>query len=149
MRKGQTNTRFGLTVYPKKPLIIAHSGVSRATRCLKVVRSLLHLAYFVYARSESPGEVMHTCWLVGAFAPRRCYKNHFLCWQIYSIIFFIVDHLFYFLIQYIIWNLKFGNIVRAHISRLASLLVIQINSRCPFLTMGSKLLRYTGIFTGE
>ena len=35
----------------EKPLIIAHSGVSRATRCLKVVRSLLQLAYFVYARS--------------------------------------------------------------------------------------------------
>ena len=30
MRKGHTNTRFGLTAYPKKPLIIAHSGVSRA-----------------------------------------------------------------------------------------------------------------------
>ena len=47
--------RFGLIAYPKKPLIIAHSGVSRETRCLKVVRSLLQLAYFVYARSESPG----------------------------------------------------------------------------------------------
>ena len=30
MRKGHANTRFGLTAYPKKPLIIAHSGVSRA-----------------------------------------------------------------------------------------------------------------------
>ena len=30
MRKGHTNTRFGLTAYPKKPLINAHSGVSRA-----------------------------------------------------------------------------------------------------------------------
>ena len=42
-----------------KPLIIAHSGVSRGTRCLKVFRRLLQLAYFVYASSESPGEVMH------------------------------------------------------------------------------------------
>ena len=42
--------------------------------------------------------------------------------------------------------LKFRNIDRAHISRLVSLLVIQINSRCLFLTMGSKLLQvYTGI----
>ena len=49
--------RFGFIAYPKKPLIIAHSGVSRETRCLKVVRSLLQLAYFVNARSESPGEV--------------------------------------------------------------------------------------------
>ena len=39
--------RFGFILYPKKPLIIAHSGVSRETRCLKVVRSLLQLAYFV------------------------------------------------------------------------------------------------------
>ena len=32
--------------YLKKPLIIAHSDVSRETRCLKVVWSLLQLAYF-------------------------------------------------------------------------------------------------------
>ena len=56
----------------EKPLIIAHSGVSRETRCLKVVRSLLQPAYFVYARSEIPGEVMRTYRLVGAFATRRC-----------------------------------------------------------------------------
>ena len=60
----------------EKPLIIAHSGVSRETRCLKVVRSLLQLAYFVYPRSESTGEVMCTCRLVGAFVTRRCNKNH-------------------------------------------------------------------------
>ena len=52
----------------KKPLIIAHSGEFRETRCLKVVRSLFQLAYFVYARSESPDEVMRTCGLVGTFA---------------------------------------------------------------------------------
>ena len=51
--------RFGLIAYQKKLLIITHSGVSRETRCLKVVWSLLQLAYIVYARSESPGEVMH------------------------------------------------------------------------------------------
>ena len=63
--------RFGLITYPKKPLIIAHSGMSRQTRCLKVVWSLLQLANFVYARSEIPGEVMRTYRLVGAFASRR------------------------------------------------------------------------------
>ena len=43
-------------------------------------KSLLQLAYFVYAKSESPGEVMRTCRLVGAFATRRCNKNHhFVC----------------------------------------------------------------------
>ena len=58
--------RFGLIAYPKKPLIISHSGVSREVGCLKVVWSLLQLAYFVHARSECPGEVMSTCRLVGA-----------------------------------------------------------------------------------
>ena len=72
--------RFGLIAYPKKPLIIAHSGVSSDTRCLKEFQSLLQLAYFVYARTESPGEVMRTCRLVGAFATRGCNKNHhFVC----------------------------------------------------------------------
>ena len=47
--------RFGLILYPKKPLIVAHSDMSRETRCLKVVWGLLQLAYFVHARSESPG----------------------------------------------------------------------------------------------
>ena len=70
--------KFGLIAYPKKPLIIAHSGVSREIRCLKVVQSLLQLAYFVCARSESPGEVMRTFRLVGAFATGRCDKNHHL-----------------------------------------------------------------------
>ena len=70
--------RFGLIAYPKKPLVIAHSGVSREIRCPKVFRSLLQLAYFVFARSESPGEVMLTCRLVGAFATRLCNKNHHL-----------------------------------------------------------------------
>ena len=70
--------RFDLIAYPKKPLIIAHSGMSRETRCLKSVRSLLQLAYFVYARSESPSEVMRTYRFVGAFATRGCNKNHHL-----------------------------------------------------------------------
>ena len=70
--------RFGLITYPQKPLIIAHSGLSKGTRCLKVVRSLLQLAYFVYASSESPGEVMHTCSIVVAFATRCGNKNHHL-----------------------------------------------------------------------
>ena len=67
--------RFGLIAYPKKPLIIAHSGVPRETSCLKVVLGLLQLAYFVYERSETPGEVMRTCRLLGAFATRQFNKN--------------------------------------------------------------------------
>ena len=53
--------RFDLIVYPQNQLINAHFAVSRGTRCLKVVQSFLQLAYFVYSRSESPGEVMRTC----------------------------------------------------------------------------------------
>ena len=70
--------RVGLIAYPKKPLIIAHSGVSRETRCLKVVWSLIQLAYIVYTRGESPGKVMRSCRLVGAFATGRCNMNHHL-----------------------------------------------------------------------
>ena len=56
--------RLCLIAYPQEPLIIAQFAVSRGTRCLKVVLSLLQLAYFVYAKSESLGEVMRTCRLV-------------------------------------------------------------------------------------
>ena len=52
--------RFGLIAYPLKTIIIAHSGVSRGTRCLKVGWSLLLLAHIVYVKNESPGKVMHT-----------------------------------------------------------------------------------------
>ena len=46
----------------------------------EVVWSFLQLACIVYARSESPGEVMRTCRLVGALATRLCNKNHhFVC----------------------------------------------------------------------
>ena len=96
MRKGHTNTRFGLTAYPKK----AFNNRSFWRVQSEVVWSLLQCAYIVYARSESPGEIMRTCRLVRAFATHRCNKNHhFVCWPIYSIN----------------WN-----IVRAHISRLVS-----------------------------
>ena len=45
--------RFGVTAYPKKPLIIAHSCVSRATRCPKDVQSLRQLAYFINAKAKA------------------------------------------------------------------------------------------------
>ena len=72
--------RFGLIAYPKKPVIIAHYGVSRENRCLKVVWSLLQLAYFGKARREKPGEAMRIYRVVGAFATRQCNKNrHLVC----------------------------------------------------------------------
>ena len=69
---------FDLIAYPQKPLIIALSGVSRGTRCLKVVWSLLQLAFFVYARSISSGEAMRVCRLVGALATHGCNMNQLL-----------------------------------------------------------------------
>ena len=130
--------------YPQKPLIMAQSAVSRGTRCLKVVWSLLQPAYFAYARSKNPGEVMRTCRLIGASATRRCNKNqHLVCWPIYTTFEqrkcdknFIADHYFLFLFSVIIliWIVKISNIVWAYMSILVSVHVIQINSKCPFLT---------------
>ena len=53
--------RFGLIVYPKKSLIIAHAGMSRETRCLKVVWSLLKLAYFVREAKALARSCVHAC----------------------------------------------------------------------------------------
>ena len=98
--------RFGLIAYPKKPLIIAHSGVSRETRCLKVVRSLLQFVYFVYARSESLGEVMRTVH-AGSSEPSPhadVIRTIISCADQFIVLFFHCGPLFYFLIQY--YNLK-------------------------------------------
>ena len=95
--------RFGLIVYPKKSLIIAHSGVSRDTRCLKVVWSLHQLAYFVYARSESPGEVMRTCIHAGSSGPSPhadVIRTIISCADQFTVQIFHCGPLFYFLIQY-------------------------------------------------
>ena len=52
--------RFGLIAYPKKPLIIAHSGVPRETRCLKVVQSFLQFAYWRgHAYMQAPQSLCH------------------------------------------------------------------------------------------
>ena len=92
----------------KKPQITPHYGASRETRCLKVVWGLLQLAYFVYAKSKSPGEAMRTCRLVGAFATCRCNKNHdqIVCWPIYSNNFSLQTVYFIFLFSIIIWIVK-------------------------------------------
>ena len=92
--------RFGLIAYPKKPLIIAPSGVSRETRCLKVVWSLLQLAYSVYARSESPDELMRTCRLVGAFATRDVMRTIISCADQFIVLIFHCGPLLYFIFQY-------------------------------------------------
>ena len=47
---------------------IVYFGVSRQTRCLKVVWSLLQHSYFVYARCKSSGKAKRMYGRVGAFA---------------------------------------------------------------------------------
>ena len=90
--------RFGLIAYPKKALIIAHSGMSRETRFLKIVQSLLQHAFFVFARSESPGEVMRTCRLVEHLAHAGVIRTIIPS----AAQFFIADHYFVFLFSIII-----------------------------------------------
>ena len=48
--------RSGISAYLQKPLIIAHSGVSK---CLKVVRSFLQLAYFIREAKTLAMSCMH------------------------------------------------------------------------------------------
>ena len=91
--------RFGLIAYPKKPLIIAHSGVSSDTRCLKEFQSLLQLAYFVYARTESPGEVMRTCRSSGPSPHAYVIRTIISCADQFKVLIFHCRPLFYFLIQ--------------------------------------------------
>ena len=69
-------------------------GVARETRCLKVVRSLLQLAYFVYAISKSPGEVMRTCRLVGDFAIRKVIRTVISCADQFIVLIFHCGPLF-------------------------------------------------------
>ena len=92
--------RFGLIAYAKKPLINAHSGVSRETRCLKVVRSLPQLAYFVYAKRESPGvHAVHA----GSSKPSPhadVIRTIISCDDKFIVFIFHCGPLFYFLIQY-------------------------------------------------
>ena len=88
--------RFGLIAYPKKHLIIASSGVSRETRSIKVVWSLLQLAYVVYVRSESSGEVMRTSGSPHANIIRIIIS----CADQFIVSIFHCGPLFYFLIQY-------------------------------------------------
>ena len=65
----------------------------------KSCSEFIQLAYFVYARSKSPGEVMRTCRLVGAFASHRC--NIISCADQFIVLIFHCEPLFYFfLIQY-------------------------------------------------
>ena len=86
---------------------------------------------------------------------RRCNKNHPISCAGWSTVKlkcdenFIVDHCFIFLLSMIIWIVNIPNIVWAHISRLVSVLVIQINSECLFLTIRLKTTTCTYRYTGS
>ena len=92
--------RFGLIAYPKKPLIIAHSGVSRETRCLKIVRSLHQPAYFFMLEARA---LARSCVHAGSSEPSPhadVIRTTISCADQFIVLFFHCGPLFYFLIQY-------------------------------------------------
>ena len=99
MRKGHTNVRFGLILYPKKPLIIAHSGMSRETRCLKVVRGLLNLHTLFMGEAKA---LARSCVHAGSSEPSQhadVIRTIISCADQF-IVFFLCGPFFHFLIQY-------------------------------------------------
>ena len=147
MRKRHTNMRFGLTAYPKKPLIIAHSGVSRANICLKVVRSLHQFAYLVMREAKA---LARSCVHTGSSepSPHADVITIVSCADQFIVLIFHCGPFILFSYSYYnLKRLKFRNIVRAHISRLVSLLVVQINSWCLFAHNGLKTTTGIQVFS--
>ena len=94
--------RFGLTVYPKKSLIIAHSGVSRATRCLKVVRSFFKLHTLFMREAKA---LARSCVHAGSSEPSPhadVIRTIISCADQFIVLIFHWGHLFYLLIHIII-----------------------------------------------
>ena len=92
--------RFGLIAYPKKPLIIAHSGVSRETRSLKVVWSLLQLAYLLMREAKA---LARSCVHAGLSEPSPhadVIRTIISCADQIIVLIFHWGPLFYFLVQY-------------------------------------------------
>ena len=92
--------RFGLIAYPKTPLIIAHSGVSRQTRCLKGVGVFfnLHTLFMREARA-----LARSCAHAGSLEPSPhvdVIRTIISCADQFIVLFFHCRPLFYFLIQY-------------------------------------------------
>ena len=91
---------FGLIAYPKKPLIIAHSGVPRETRCLKVVLGLFNL-HTLFMREEKTLE--RSCVNAGSLEPSPhadVIRTIISCADQFIVLIFHCGPLFYFLIQY-------------------------------------------------
>ena len=96
-------------IYLQRPLIIVYFGVSRGTRCIKVIWSLLQHSYFIYVSCKSFGKAKRTHRLVWAFATCRCKKiQHVMCWPIYSTTWVIIKiSLWTFdLFSYSVWKFE-------------------------------------------
>ena len=94
--------KFGLIAYTKKPLINAHSGMSRETRCLKVVWSLLQLAYSFMRETKA---LARSCVHAGLSEPSPhadVIRTIISCADQFIVVFFIADHYFIFLFSIII-----------------------------------------------
>ena len=94
--------KFGLIAYPKKPLIIAHSGVSRETRCLKGVRSLHQLDLHTLFMREVK-VLARSCVHAGSseLSPHAdVIRTIISCADQFIVLIFHCGPLFYFLIQY-------------------------------------------------
>ena len=76
----------------EKPLIIAHSGVSRETRWLKVVWSLLQLAYFLMRDAKA---LARSCVHAGSsetWPHADVIRTFISCADQFIVYFFIADH---------------------------------------------------------
>ena len=80
--------RFGLIAYPKKPLIIAHSGVSRETRCLK----LFGVFFNLHTLFKREAKALARSWVhAGSSEPSPCadvIETIILCADQFILLFF-------------------------------------------------------------
>ena len=87
---------FGPIAYPKKPLIIAHSGVSRETRYLKVFGVFYNLHTLFMRENESPGEVMHTYRLTEPWPHSDVIRTIISCAVQFIVLFFSLQIIIFF-----------------------------------------------------
>ena len=92
--------RFGLIPYSKKPLIMAHSGLSRDTRCHKVVQSLLQLAYFFMREAKALARSYIHAGSSEPLPRANIIRTIISCSDQFTVLIFNCGPLFYFLIQY-------------------------------------------------
>ena len=92
--------RFGLIAYPEKPLIIAYSGVSRQTRCLKLFGVFFNLHTLFMREAKA---LARSCVHAGSSEPSPhadVIRTSISCADQFIGLIFHCGPLFYFLIQY-------------------------------------------------